>query len=129
MLISKLKERQENNPWIKQVIDKLESENDQDSYLQSQFISVFLKPFQPYTIVVKEDGKYKSITVNENPALKEAMKGIMALYKIQEHPMFTSDGTINKSTFDEFSESLKELNTLTAVQNLDLQNEEIKKKL
>jgi len=127
--ISKLKEKQENNPWIKQVIDKLESENDQDSYLQSQFISVFLKPFQPYTIVVKEDGKYKSITVNENPALKEAMKGIMALYKIQEHPMFTSDGTINKSTFDEFSESLKELNTLTAAQNLDLQNEETKKNI
>ena len=127
--ISKLKERQENNPWIKQVIDKLESENDQDAYLQSQFISVFLKPFQPYTIIVKEDGKYKSITVNENPALKEAMKGIMALYKIQEHHMFTSDGTINKSTFDEFSESLKELNTLTAVQNLDLQNEETKKNI
>ena len=127
--ISKLKERQENNPWIKQVIDKLESENDQDSYLQSQFISVFLKPFQPYTIIVKENGKYKSITVNENPALKEAMKGIMALYKIQEHPMFTSDGTINKSTFDEFSKSLKELNALTTVQNLDLQNEETKKSI
>ena len=99
-MITKLQEKQEDNPWVKQLIDRLSDTSGKETDFQGQFYGTFSKHFQPYSVVIEEDGKYKSIQVNENPALSEAMTQITTQYKIGEHPLFTTDG-INKESFKE----------------------------
>ena len=107
-MIIKLQEKVDSNPWVKQVIDKLSDKSGKETDLQGQFFGVFYKPFQSCSIVIKEDGKYKSFIVNENPALSEAMTQITTQYKIGEHPLFTTNG-INKTSFNELKSSFDEL--------------------
>lgn len=99
-MITKLQEKQEDNPWVKQLINRLSDTSGKETDFQGQFYGTFSKHFQPYSVVIEEDGKYKSIQVNENPALSEAMTQITTQYKIGEHPLFTTDG-INKESFKE----------------------------
>lgn len=99
-MITKLQEKQEDNPWVKQLINRLSDTSGKETDFQSQLYGTFSKHFQPYSVVIEEDGKYKSIQVNENPALSEAMTQITTQYKIGEHPLFTTDG-INKESFKE----------------------------
>ena len=99
-MITKLQEKQEDNPWVKQLIDRLSDTSGKETDFQGQFYGTFSKHFQSYSVVIEEDGKYKSIQVNENPALSEAMTQITTQYKIGEHPLFTTDG-INKESFKE----------------------------
>ena len=99
-MITKLQEKQEDNPWVKQLIDRLSDTSGKETDFQGQFYGTFSKHFQPYSVVIEEDGKYKSIQVNENPALSEAMTQVTTQYKIGEHPLFTTDG-INKESFKE----------------------------
>lgn len=99
-MVAKLQEKQEDNPWVKQLINRLSDTSGKETDFQGQFYGTFSKHFQPYSVVIEEDGKYKSIQVNENPALKEAMTQITTQYKIGEHPLFTTDG-INKESFKE----------------------------
>ena len=99
-MITKLQEKQEDNPWVKQLINRLSDTSGKETDFQGQFYGTFSKHFQPYSVVIEEDGKYKSVPVNENPALKEAMTQITTQYKIGEHPLFTTDG-INKESFKE----------------------------
>ena len=99
-MVTKLQEKQEDNPWVKQLINRLSDTSGKETDFQGQFYGTFSKHFQPYSVVIEEDGKYKSIPVNENPALKEAMTQVTTQYKIGEHPLFTTDG-INKESFKE----------------------------
>lgn len=99
-MITKLQEKQEDNPWVKQLINRLSDTSGKETDFQGQFYGTFSKHFQPYSVVIEEDGKYKSIQVNENPALSEAMTQVTTQYKIGEHPLFTMDG-INKESFKE----------------------------
>lgn len=99
-MVTKLQEKQEDNPWVKQLINRLSDTSGKETDFQGQFYGTFSKHFQSYSVVVEEDGKYKSILVNENPALKEAITQITTQYKIGEHPLFTTNG-INKESFKE----------------------------
>lgn len=99
-MVTKLQEKQEDNPWVKQLIDRLSDTSGKETDFQGQFYGTFSKHFQSYSVVIEEDGKYKSIQVNENPALSEAMTQVTTQYKIGEHPLFTTDG-INKESFKE----------------------------
>ena len=99
-MVTKLQEKQEDNPWVKQLINRLSDTSGKETDFQGQFYGTFSKHFQPYSVVIEEDGKYKSIQVNENPALSEAMTQVTTQYKIGEHPLFTTDG-INKKSFEE----------------------------
>ena len=99
-MITKLQEKQEDNPWVKQLIDRLSDTSGKETDFQGQFYGTFSKHFQSYSVVIEEDGKYKSIQVNESPALSEAMTQVTTQYKIGEHPLFTTDG-INKESFKE----------------------------
>lgn len=99
-MVTKLQEKQESNPWVKQLINRLSDTSGKETDFQGQFYGTFSKHFQPYSVVIEEDGKYKSIQVNENPALSEAMTQVVTQYKIGEHPLFTTDG-INKESFKE----------------------------
>ena len=110
-MITKLKAKVKDNPWVQQIIDRLSDNSGKESDFQSQFFGVFQKHFQPYSIVLKEDGQYKSIAVNEHPALTDIMSGIIAQYNIGEHPMFTSDG-VNVKTLETLEKAYTELSTL-----------------
>ena len=99
-MVAKLQEKQEDNPWVKQLINRLSDTSGKETDFQGQFYGTFSKHFQPYSVVIEENGKYKSIQVNENPALSEAMTQVTTQYKIGEHPLFTTDG-INKESFKE----------------------------
>lgn len=107
-MIGKLQEKEQNNPWVKQLIDRLSDTSGKEADFQSQFFSTFSKHFQTYSIVVKENGKYVSKIVNVDSALKEAMTQVTTQFKINEHPLFTSEG-INKKTFNELKNAFEEL--------------------
>nr|DAG91621.1 MAG TPA: ATP dependent DNA helicase [Crassvirales sp.] len=94
-MIKRLSDKQKQNPWLSQLIERLSDKSGKETNFQSQFYGVFSKHFQLYSIVLLEDGKYYSMTVNSHPALSEAMKSISALFKIGEHPLFGNNGKIN----------------------------------
>lgn len=94
-MIKRLSDKQKQNPWLSQLIKRLSDKSGKETDFQSQFYGVFSKHFQLYSIVLLEDDKYYSMTVNSHPALSEAMKSISALFKIGEHPLFGNNGKIN----------------------------------
>lgn len=96
-MINRLSDKQKQNPWLSQLIERLSDKSGKETDFQSQFYGVFSKHFQLYSIVLLEDGKYYSMTVNSHPALSEAMKSISALFKIGEHPLFGNNGKINSN--------------------------------
>lgn len=107
-MVTRLQEKQEDNPWIKQLVNRLSDTTGKETDFQGQFYGTFCKHFQPYSVVIEEDGKYKSIQVNENPALSEAMTQVTTQYKIGEHPLFTTEG-INKESFNELRKAYDSL--------------------
>lgn len=112
-MVARLSDKVKDNPWISQLVQRLSDKSGKETDFQSQFVSAFSKHFQSYSVVrlvTDETGKshYESVTVNENPALSDAMKQITTQYKINEHPMFTSEG-INRSTFEDLKTQINSL--------------------
>lgn len=121
-MIAKLQEKADSNPWVRQIIDRLSDTSGKETDFQGQFFGTFCKHFQPYSVVIEESGRYKSIPVNENPALSEAMTQVTTQYKIGEHPLFTTEG-INKEAFKELKSAFEELSKYNH-QGYDLTNTE-----
>lgn len=121
-MIAKLQEKADSNPWVRQIIDRLSDTSGKETDFQGQFFGTFCKHFQPYSVVIEENGRYKSILVNENPALSEAMTQVTTQYKIGEHPLFTTEG-INKEAFKELKSAFEELSKYNH-QGYDLTNTE-----
>lgn len=121
-MIAKLQEKADSNPWVRQIIDRLSDTSGKEADFQGQFFGTFCKHFQPYSVVIEENGRYKSIQVNENPALSEAMTQVTTQYKIGEHPLFTTEG-INKEAFKELKSAFEELSKYNH-QGYDLTNTE-----
>jgi exodeoxyribonuclease-5 len=94
-MIKKLSDKQSQNPWLSQLIQRLSDKSGNETDFQSQFYGVFSKHFQPYSIVLLEDGKYHSIAVNSHPALTDVMNTITSQFKIGEHPLFGINGKVN----------------------------------
>lgn len=94
-MITKLQAKQNDNPWVRQLIERLSDRSGKETDFQSQFYSVFSKHFQLYSIVLLDEGKYTSITVNSHPALTQAMQVIEGVYKIGQLPIIAADGKIN----------------------------------
>ena len=94
-MIKKLSDKQSQNPWLSQLIQRLSDKSGNETDFQSQFYGVFSKHFQPYSIVLLEDGKYHSIAVNSHPALTDVMNTITSQFKIGEHPLFGTNGKVN----------------------------------
>lgn len=123
-MIKRLSDKQKQNPWLSQLIERLSDKSGKETDFQSQFYGVFSKHFQLYSIVLLEDGKYYSMTVNSHPALSEAMKSISALFKIGEHPLFGNNGKINSKLLgsDQTIEKNSEFNlhkALTELREID----------
>lgn len=94
-MIKKLSNKQPQNPWLSQLIQRLSDQSGSETDFQSQFYGVFSKHFQLYSVVLLEDGKYHCITVNSHPALTDVMNTITAQFKIGEHLLFGTNGKIN----------------------------------
>ena len=94
-MVKKLSDKQSQNPWLSQLIQRLSDKSGNETDFQSQFYGVFSKHFQPYSIVLLEDGKYHSIAVNSHPALTDVMNTITSQFKIGEHPLFGTNGKVN----------------------------------
>lgn len=126
-MVTKLQMKTSSHPWVIQLIERLTDNSGKETDFQSQFFGVFCKHFQSYNVVIKENGEYKSIQVNEFPALREAVTSVTTQYKIGEHPMFGPEG-VNKKTFQEFKEVYEELSPLRS--KLDsADQEEVARKL
>lgn len=123
-MIKRLSDKQKQNPWLSQLIERLSDKSGKETDFQSQFYGVFSKHFQLYSIVLLEDGKYYSMTVNSHPALSEAIKSISSLFKIGEHPLFGNNGKINSKLLgsDQTTEKNSEFNlhkALTELREID----------
>lgn len=95
-MVDKLSAQQQNNRWLSQLITRLQDKSGANADFQSQFFGVFCKHFQLYSIVIDQKGKYTCINANEHPALTEIMNGIKGKYHLGEHPLFTSEGKVNR---------------------------------
>lgn len=104
-MVSLLKEKAKENLWLQQIVDKLEDTTGKESDFQSQFFGVFAKAFQPYSVILKErnektgEYEYKSIQVNQHPALTDAFNGISVAFKTNTHPLFNG-GQIRTDVLD-----------------------------
>ena len=107
-MISKLKEKRGKNPWISQIISRLEDTSGKEADFQSQFFSVFDLHFQAYSVGTDKDGKYIASIVNENPALKEVMDTITVLYNMGGHPLFTPKG-IDREAYNSLHTTIAKL--------------------
>ena len=132
-MVKMLTNKQQQNPWLSQLIKRLSDTSGNETDFQSQFYNVFSKHFQYYSIVLLEDGKYHSMLVNSHPALKEAMDTITAQFKIGEHPLFTehsikssllgNDYTTGKDADFNFHKAMSEMREITKA--LYLKKEEL----
>lgn len=98
-MIDKLKERQETNPWLSQIINKLEDKSGKYTDLQGQFFSVFCKHFQEYYYILETKDRQgnrvmSTRSANLNPALRDIMSGIEVAFKLHKHPLFDVKGVI-----------------------------------
>lgn len=121
-VVARLKDKQTENPWVKQLIEKLDvdalGENaGQHTDFQNSFFSVFNKHFQSYsatTITYDKDGvqHIKRIPLNEKPFLKETLGQIKVDIASGIHPMFTANNGVNQLAFENFKTVLDTLHTI-----------------
>ena len=121
-VVARLKDKQAENPWVKQLIDILDVEAlgenaGQHTDFQNSFFSVFNKHFQSYsatTITYDKDGvqHIKRIPLNEKPFLKETIGQIKVNIASGIHPLFTANNGVNQLAFENFKTVLDTLHTI-----------------
>ena len=121
-VVARLKDKQTDNPWVKQLIDVLDVEAlgdnaGQHTDFQNSFFSVFNKHFQSYsatTITYDKDGvqHIKRIPLNEKPFLKETLGQIKVDIASGIHPLFTANNGVNQLAFENFKTVLDTLHTI-----------------
>lgn len=120
--VARLKDKQAENPWVKQLIDILDVEAlgenaGQHTDFQNSFFSTFNKHFQSYsatTITYDKDGvqHIKRIPLNEKPFLKETLGQIKVDIASGIHPLFTANNGVNQLAFENFKTVLNTLHTI-----------------
>ena len=98
-MISKLKDKEKQHPWLTQIISKLEDRSGKYTDFQGQFFSVFCKHFQEYYYILETKDRQgnrimSTRSANLNPALREVMSGIEVTFRLHQHPLFDSKGVI-----------------------------------
>lgn len=121
-VVARLKDKQAENPWVKQLIDVLDVEAlgenaGQHTDFQNSFFSVFNKHFQSYsatTITYDKDGvqHIKRVPLNEKPFLKETLGQIKVDIASGIHPLFTANNGVNQLAFENFKTVLDTLHTI-----------------
>lgn len=101
-MITKLSEKEKENPWISQIITRLKDTSGKEADFQSQFFTVFNKHFQPYSVVIRNtDGTYRTSQVNAHPALDDAMSAIKVQFRLGKLTLFNSEG-VDVKNLDNF---------------------------
>lgn len=121
-MVKRLSNKQPQNPWLSQLIQRLSDQSGSETDFQSQFYGVFSKHFQLYSVVLLEDGKYHCITVNSHPALTDVMNTITAQFKIGDHPLFGTNGMVNAKLLgsaDSISKDFTLHKALSELQDID----------
>lgn len=120
-VVARLKSKQRENPWVSQLIEKLDVETlgsiaGEYSDFQNSFFSVFNKHFQPYsaTIISYDDGvpHIKRISLNEKPFMKETLGQIRMDIAAGVHPLFNANNTVNRLSLEKFKIILDTLHTI-----------------
>ena len=98
-MINALKEKKDSNLWVSQIISRLEDNSGKEADFKSQFFRVFYKPFQSYSIQIKnkKTGKIYTQPANTKTALNDAVDLITVRYNVGNHPLFSSDGVEAKA--------------------------------
>ena len=103
-MTAKLAAKQATNPWISQIVTRLQDTTGNESDFQSQFFNTFCKFFQPYSIVKRRaDGTFYTMIVNAHPALNDAMNAIGIQYKTGAFPLVNEEGIVQMSNVEELS--------------------------
>lgn len=91
-MITKLEAKVSANRWLETLIQTLK--NPDETHLQSQFLTVFWKPYQLFSVVTYDENKKKYVpkVVNSHPAFKEIMRRIEVDFQTAVHPLFTGFG-------------------------------------
>lgn len=87
-MVAMLERRKADNPWLTQLINRLNDKSGNEADLQSQFYGVMKKSRQSYNITQLENGKYIVNFVNNNKSRKAIFNGIVAKLAMKEHPLF-----------------------------------------
>lgn len=136
-LAAKLKEKSNENPWLNQLVEKLNPDatalTAEDRYFQSQFWSVFNRNFQSYYIV-KADGEVtRFMPVNDDLTLRNTVNSIETMFRLGEHPLMNINKGVNKSKLEELEEKYKKLKERLSDKSLniaaDLQSIELLKSI
>lgn len=122
-MVAILKDKKANNPWVQQLIDKLD-ESSSDETFKSQFWSNFKKYFQPYIIQYQKEikdalGKVVSSiltnkVINQRGLEKQMVEDFQALWQSREEEgtlmvLYNADGTINEGAVKILGNSLETL--------------------
>ena len=112
-MISKLKDKEEQHPWLTQIISKLEDRSGKYTDFQGQFFSVFCKHFQEYYYILETKDRHgnrimSTRSANLNPALRDIMSGIEVTFRLHKHPLFDSKGV----KVDKFNKLIQAYNKL-----------------
>lgn len=114
-MINKLQSKSKDNPWITQILSRLQDTSGKESDFQSQFFSVFDLHFQSYSSGKKQKSGYSTSIVNENPALRSIVSDIKVAYNIGNHPLF-KPGKIDKENYERFHTAVEKI-TKTKYEN------------
>ena len=87
-MVAMLERKKTDNPWLTQLINRLNDKSGNEADLQSQFYGVMKKSRQSYNITQLENGKYIVNFVNNNKSRKAIFNGIVAKLAMKEHPLF-----------------------------------------
>ena len=134
-MVAKMSAKQQQHPWLAQLITRLSDKSGKETDFQSQFFNVFSKDHQLYSIVLMEDGMYHSMLANRNSTLSDAMQSISAQFTIGEHPLFTgskvkSDALGSSTTTNKDAAfSLHKAHTELSILNDRLKKEELSTEL
>lgn len=89
-MVEVLNKKSKRNPWVTQLLPKLTDTKGRYTTEQSQFFSMFYRPFMKFTNVGTKGGKLTSRQLNEHPFLTLTIKTIEAAYKLGQHPLVSN---------------------------------------
>lgn len=110
-MVHKLKGKEGSNPWVRQVIEKLEDATGQYTDFQNAFFTTFNKHFLSYSVTVSEDGVIKRIPLNEKPFLKGVISQLKVDISAGIHPLFGAKG-VNQLGLENFKTVLDTLHRI-----------------
>ena len=119
-MVEVLNKKSKRNPWVTQLLPKLTDTKGRYTTEQSQFFSMFYRPFMKFTNVGTKGGKLTSRQLNEHPFLTLTIKTIEAAYKLGQHPLVANGLAVGAKALNAHYTKLQEL-----VNNFEANKEEI----